>query len=227
MERVFQYYKKNLNYYNHVFKYMKLNLVLYCLGVFASASMFMWLSILNRLILALFFSATIFIGNFLVLNWQVKKTVMKKYKIKSKKIRWNDTIVENFFREKDKSEIIEELHKEGLDKKISQIIKIFEDRAKIHKFKFPVIPSLFAALTVSLWNNMFSWLFSRDYFNTLEKMLKLSGLGICLIIMLWGFYIFLEGFFRIVLLETLDKNYYKMKGFIRLLQEIKLEMEDE
>ena len=223
-----EYFKKQTGTYNRVFKYMKSHLYIFIIGnisiLFIGIIVLMRkINIENSILLAGLFIAYILI--FSLVNVKAKKIVKNIYGISSSGFTWNSSNVLKALHEFDKQEVLLYLKKTEkiLDKGgIQRLSELMMEEAKEIKPKFPIVPSVFAALFISVWNNFFSWLYKGiTSFSFAIKVLIFTSL---FLLMAVGLYIMIKSMFDVGY-DFISSDYKKMKQLSKILNEISYEIE--
>lgn len=127
---------------------------------------------------------------------------------------------------------INNMKKEKLIKYLQDELKIIEvveirklselaaNKAQVMRTKFPLVPSFFAALFLSVWNSFLNWMYSTEIVQSLELALSILGNATLLIVMVIGFYIIISGGFTIIFDDIFNKDSKTMLYLSGLLKEI-------
>jgi len=231
--QVFEYYKKELSMYNLVFKLFKF--WFYCLLIFPfiCGTTVVFISVIyKKLFTYAFFISIIlpFVILFIIVNEKAKKVVKKNFGVSSKEIMWNSYDVLFVIRKHEKALLLNYL--KDIDSGIGEIdIKELSEAALIEaeslKTKFPIIPSFFAALFVSLWNNFFAWVYKFENIKNFNSAIQIFSIATLAILMIIGLFIMISMVYNSIKEDIFDKDQKKMKAFSQLLKEIYDNMERE
>lgn len=220
------YYKKNFSTYNLVFKHIKYWHFLFITSPFVFSSIVIVVSFTHRRFYEKILCASIlipFILLFIVINRKAKKVVNELYGVSSELFMWNSPRVLRKIYSFEKEEMLKYLREENEAIEIEELKKMSEtaaSEAKKFETKFPLIPSFFAALFISLWNNFFGWIYSTENMKSLDLALSILGNMTVLIIMIIGLYIMIRGGFGLILHDILNRENKLMLNLSRLLKDI-------
>lgn len=240
-EELFNFYKSELGMYNMVFKHIKKSYwSSIILPIIVSLSM-IGLKVFNLIadtdlyISAIIFGVIYIIYTFGFINHKIKKTTMELYEKKSKKFMWySDYEVIEAIKEKQRKKMIEYLVKKEFVKKIDIIeclqesstkillkdIKKLKKELKHSRYKGFIMPSIFGALFISLWNNFFGWVYNvKNTANPMDAINILVGSTLALITVI-GLFIMLKSIYNVVTEDIFDKDYRKISECEKLLKEI-------
>ncbi|EPR12033.1 hypothetical protein [Ruminiclostridium papyrosolvens] len=223
---IFDYYKKDLRIYNLVIKHFKF--WFYCLIVLPliCGSIYIYISYFYKLNFEIGFFASILLPYlllFIIVNKKAKKTVKRVYNVEGKGVLWNTNDVLRVIRKHEKELLINYIHN-ICDVVNEDDIKELSDRALVEadnlKTKFPIIPSFFAALFISLWNNFLSWIYKYENVKDFDSALEILIFATLFIFMVIGIYIMFSSLYVSIREELIDSEHRKMKSLSRLLKEI-------
>lgn len=221
---VLNYYKNKCGLYNRVFKHMK---VLYMLSkvfqIFA-IPLFLLLFFINSTIM-LITAFSLFICFILAIiyffNKKAKKIMRLKYDINVEKGIWNNEESLYYLFMYDKEIIKDYIKLNGISIiKLEQLAIEIEDEIPKYKPKFPVIPSLIAALFIALCSNQITWLYENGGIKTIKDSFIIFLLISFIIIILWGV-LSLSKMIILTMNEVLNsKDYFILKRFLRIIKDI-------
>lgn len=231
--QVFEFYKKELSMYNLVFKFLKF--WSYCLIIFPfiCGAVVVLISIVqNEFFTFAFFISMIlpFVILFIVVNKKAKQVVKNNYGVSSKEIMWNSYDVLFVIRKYEKDLLLNYL--KNIDSSIDEVdVKELSEAASIEaerlKTKFPIIPSFFAALFISLWNNFFSWLYKSENIKDFNFAIQVFTIATLVILMLIGLFIMMLTLYDSLREDIFDKEQKRMKALSQLLKELYDDMQRE
>jgi|GEM_PF-5432090 len=221
-----KFYKEELSTYNIVFKHMKFWFYTLILSPIISGSIVVLFSIRNNQFYQKSLLFSILVSLFIVsipFNISAKKIAEKLLKVSSDELMWNSYKVIYALRKKRKEELydyINEIHKNINLEDIKKLSELASCTAEESKTKFPLIPSIFAALFISLWNNFITWIYKYEniklFDDALDIFISISLLLIVLIILLISIKMLLNE----IVEDLINKDSKKMKELSELLKEI-------
>lgn len=224
--QIYDYYKKELGNENLVFKTIKFWLY----SIFILPIIYGIAIVLTSINNSVFFTLVFFVSMilsivllFFIVNNKAKKVINRYYGIPYKKGMWNSNDALIIIRKHEKEMMLKYLKE--IDNKIDEIdIKELSDSATIEaenlKTKFPIIPSFFAALFISLWNNFLSWIYKSDVIENLNSAILIFSITSLVILMIIVLYIMVSTLYVSIKDEFIDKEQKKMRAFSKLLKEI-------
>lgn len=240
-EELFNFYKSELGMYNMVFKHIK---ILYwssiILPIIISLGMiglkvFKLITNTDLYILVVIFAIICIICMFGIINYKIKKTTMELYQKKSKKFMWySDYEVIEAIRKEEKDNIIQYLEIKGFIRELDAIKLLQKSGTKIllkdinklkkelkhSRYKGFIMPSIFGALLISLWNNFFGWVYNvKNTANIKDAINILVGSTLALITII-GLFIMLKSIYNVFTEDIFNKDYRKICECERLLKEI-------
>lgn len=233
------FYKEHCGAYNIFFKDMKL---LYYLTLYLPICLF----IINIIISVVIKSIIIFITGIVVvlmatfvliffMNKKAKKVIKEKFDtintehniaidVAFNKYRmWNNSIVLEVLFDIDKNKIRNYLNSKSIEssESLNYLRDKMEKEVENLKPKFPVIPSIFGALIVSLFNGTISWLYKHS--STVEDGLYVFTIGIIIIILIATLFMVGKLIFTALNETVLSEDYYKMKRCYEILDRLLIE----
>lgn len=230
-EEIFSFYKNELGIYNMVFKHMK---VLYWISILLPIVVFggiIILKIINIIsnvslywsILILGVIHIIFIFGFV--NYKIKNITMQFYKKKSKKFMWSsDYEVISEIRQAEENKLIEYLKKNSFIKEIDAVKWLQENETKIllesintlknqlkhSRYKGFIMPSIFGALFISLWNNFFGWVYNiQNTTNVKDAVNILVGTTLAIFVFI-GLFMMLKSIFNLFTEDIFNRDYRRI-----------------
>ncbi|WFD09782.1 hypothetical protein [Tepidibacter hydrothermalis] len=232
---ILHYYKRNLNTYKLVFIHIKFWYFLLLTTAFILAPIAIAICvpiIKNPLYENLFFISIFLIlfALFFFINNKTKKVTYSVYDISSEEIIWNSSKVLRVIHNFKKKEMLKYLREENGEidivelKKLSNIASIEAENLKV---KFPIIPSVFAALFISLCNNFLNWVYSTGNIKNLDEALSIFKDVSLMIFTILGLYLMLSGGFSLILNDIFNKDNQSMMNLSRLLKDICNDLEKE
>ena len=237
---VFNYYKENCGAYHRVFVEMKklyympnllpvmvLLIIIAAVALFAMEIIKYSATSINLVIivtLVVIFSVGFMVVN--LFNKKAKEIVKKRYGIKVNSFMWNTDEVSKQLLKSDKKIMQKYMKDNSYSKdKIRRLTKAIKEEMPIYKPKFPVIPSIFAALFVSLWNNQFSWMYSKLDTTNLRDSFIIFLFGLFCMVMFGVLLFVIKGFCSAVNDMLYLKDYESIKRLYRIIEEILEEQE--
>lgn len=229
--QLLEFYKKELSIYNRVFRHMKFWYLIFILSPFISGIMVIFLSVQNNKFYGNLFLASIIITPFIAsipFNCIAKKTVKQLYDVSSNEYMWNSYEVINKLRQDSKEklyEYVQKVDKETDKADIERLSQIALKEAENFQIKFPIIPSIFAALFISLWNNFINWIYEN--IELFDDAFRIFAFFSILLALLAGVLIMIKSFLNIIIKDIINKDFSTMKNLSELLGEISEDMEKE
>lgn len=240
-EELFDFYKSELGMYNMVFKHIK---ILYwssiILPIIISLGMiglkiFKLITGTDLYILVVIFTIVHIICMFGIINHKIKKTTMELYKKKSKKFMWySDYEVIEVIRKEEKNNMIEYLETKGFIREIDAIKWLQESDTKIlmkdinklkkelkhSRYRGLIMPSIFGALFISLWNNFFGWVYNVKNTTNAKDAINILVDSTLALITFIGLFIMLKSIYNVFIEDIFNKDYRKICECESLLKEI-------
>ena len=225
------FYKRECGAYQNVFVHMKKTYKFTVLSPFIFILLSTFISLLLKIslfsILSIFLNLCIFVIflsiSFYIFNRKAKMIVKKKFDIDIGKGVWKNNEVVDTLSDIDKHKMIRFLRKKSVNS-IEQYTLLrdkMEDELKVLKPKFPVVPSIFGALIISLYNNLISWLFDRG--SSYQIGMVAFGYGILIIFVLASIYWFMKVTIDMMNEMFYSKDYDSMKKCHNLIERIIIE----
>lgn len=224
MYELFNYYKKELNNYYLIFRFIKpwlvgLIIITCLLGLTVIA-----VTLISKSALYEFISIVLFIPLFWVslhfFSQKANKVIAKRYGI----IHKGSTIGGDAFYNYKKVKVKNKLGRLCQDNSeaIQNLKTRLESESENIKVKIPTIPSVLAILFVPLWTQFIGWVFKNV--TSYNEGMQVFGSILAVIIVVTGSLVMIKMFFESVVLETMNRDSYKMRQLARILDDILLEM---
>lgn len=221
----FEHYKKNCGNYNNVFVDIKKLYFLFSSLPFIFILIPILVGIIfkrcNYVILSIiiiFFTGALI---FYLLNHKAKELVKNKFGIKVEQKLWNTSEVNRCLFNKDKKKLIRYfLNTSTSNDELKEILNELEEQLPSYKPSFPVLPSIFGALFISLWNNFFSWMFKHESVVELQDAFIIVLIGLIFMVF-FGILIFAYKSIMEVFFDVFQgQEYSRMKRFHRIMKTI-------
>jgi hypothetical protein len=191
------------------------------------------ISFLNRTFYTKSFFISIiipFIVVFLKVNSKAKEIVKKHYGISSKEMMWNSFEVLEVIRNHEKKNLLKYLKKKYINLNKNDIKRLSDEminESENLKVKFPLIPSIFAALFISLWNNFFSWIYRYENVKDFELATKIFLMSSLILLTIIVLFMMIKSVLDTILDDIFNGDYKSMKKLTDLLKEVYDDMERE
>ncbi|KDR95890.1 hypothetical protein SAMN02745945_01836 [Peptoclostridium litorale DSM 5388] len=234
---IFNFYKKELGIYNLVFKHVK---SLY-FAILSTPFIFTVLFVF-RLIFSNELSEKIFVNKiilpyailsfvlFILLNSKTKKIVNEIYGISSNATFWNTPRVLREINKHRKNEILKYLRENGEEVSAGEIKRLsniaFKESEKL-KTKFPILPSFFGALIISLCNSFFNSIFNPAITKNLESAITMFIYIIVIIVMFIGFFMIFRWGMYPIFDDIINRDSKHMSFFYELLNDMYYDLKKE
>ncbi len=229
---LFNFYKHELSTYNLVFKHMRFWFYLFliipiALFILLILSFVFFNNYLISVITSVFMFSINF-GLYTIFNKKAKAVVKAKYNISPDGRAWNSPNVLLVLRKHEKKRLLEYISKandqrDNIDlKNLSESALSESERMKV---KFPVVPSVFATIFVSLLNNFFGWLFKQDSLNSITDAVILLGIISYCIFVLIMLYIMFSSVYSTIRDDILNRDSRKMKMLSEIIKELDIDIQ--
>jgi hypothetical protein len=230
-EKFIKDYKENLSGYGLVFRYMKLYFRLFrfsiflfmfsCVVLFITSlafSKYVWWIVIFTIVVFLFL-----INSFVIFNTEAKKIINVKYGINSTGFLWNN---EKYFNVV-KSKLSDYLKNNDLlnEQKLSILINLLNQESNLRKFPPFVIPGLFLAFAIPIWDKVLDFLYNSA--KDANTILAVTGASLILAIIIVSFLSLIKPQIEEMKDDIINKDSQTMKLLARRLEHIKLELPTE
>jgi hypothetical protein len=191
------------------------------------------ISVINKKFYGILFTLSVAIPFgilFIILNSKTKKVVKELFDISSSEFMWNSYNVLNKIRKDKKQKMLDYLKRQGEELESIDIQELSESaavKAEKSKVKFPLIPSIFGALFVSLWNNFFSWAYKSENVKNLEEAFKILTSSSLILFMIILLFIAIKSMLLTIMDDIINRDCKSMEGLSQLLHDIVRDLEKE
>lgn len=224
MYELFNYYKKELSDYNLIFKYMNfwfngLIIVTGLLGLITIA-----VTLISKNGLLKFMAIIIFFSLFWLILYlfgqKANVVIAKRYNIVHKgfKIGGDEFYKYKKGKVKNKLDITYQTNPEL----IQRLKERLENESENIKVKIPPIPAIFVILFVPLWTQFMGWVFKN--ITSFNEGMQVFVSTLIVIIIITASLVMINKFFESIILESMNRDSYKMKQLARMLEDILIEM---
>jgi|GEM_PF-4885212 len=213
IEDIINYYKYDLGMYNLILRYYKGWIYYYIAYIIVSLIALSFLIMKNYIIVILMIVVLAII--FHLINYNIKKVLLKKYNIVSKSYLWDL----NKFNKLRKNMLKNYLKNYGIltsdYKKIKLIISYLYKESENRRFKGYVTPGLLLTLSLPAWAEVLKWIFKN--LNTFYDVISIFAI-ILFLLAIFTFIVY--GFKAIIIDDLLNRESKRLLDLANFIEEI-------